>query len=202
MLKKYLVTLTEQERELLRALVSRGKSAARKLNHARVLLLADASQRPARTDEEIVEALGLGVRTVERVRQRFVQEGFEAGLNPRPRPRRARKLEEQIEADVIALAAGRSVPAAHEFCSARAAGGEESLDPVRRVDLDVVVEEDQRTRAGEAAEALHHVRMAEVRVLDVVHHDELRAREVGCAHRVEAVASHLAPVIRSGDDEK
>ena len=104
MFKKYVVTLREDEREQLRALVSSGKSAARKLNHARILLLADASQGPARTDQEIVEALGLGVRTVERVRQRFVEEGFEAALNPTARPRRASKLEGQVEADVIALA--------------------------------------------------------------------------------------------------
>ncbi len=104
MFKKYVVTLREDEREQLRALVSTGKSAARKLNHARILLLADASQEPARTDQEIVEALGLGVRTVERVRQRFVEEGFEAALNPTARPRRASKLEGQVEADVIALA--------------------------------------------------------------------------------------------------
>ena len=60
MFKKYVVTLREDEREQLRALVSGGKSAARKLNHARILLLTDASQGPARTDQEIVEALGLG----------------------------------------------------------------------------------------------------------------------------------------------
>ena len=56
------------------------------------------------TDEEVVKALGLGVRTVERVRQRFVEEGFEASLNPKPQPRRARKLEGQVEGDLIALA--------------------------------------------------------------------------------------------------
>ena len=104
MFKKYVVTLRADEREQLRALVSSGKSAARKLNHARVLLLADASQGPARTDQEIVEALGLGARTVERVRQRFVEEGFEAALDPRPRPRRPSKLEGHVEAHVIALA--------------------------------------------------------------------------------------------------
>jgi len=104
MFKKYVVTLREDEREPLRALVSGGKSAARKLNHARILLLADASQGRARTDQEIVEALGLGGRTVERVRQRFEDEGFEAALNPKPRPRRVSKLEGPVEAHVIALA--------------------------------------------------------------------------------------------------
>jgi transposase len=104
MSKKYVVTLTQEEREQLRALVSSGKSAARKLNHARVLLLADRDGGLGHTDEEVVKALGLGVRTVERVRQRFVEEGFEASLNPKPQPRRARKLEGQVEGDLIALA--------------------------------------------------------------------------------------------------
>ena len=104
MLKTYAVTLREDEREQLRALVSTGQSAARKLNHARILRLADASEGSGRTDQEIVEALGLGVRTVERVRQRFVEEGLEAALNPNPRPRRASKLEGPVEAHVIALA--------------------------------------------------------------------------------------------------
>lgn len=104
MSKKYVVTLTQEEREQLRALVSTGKSAARKLNHARVLLLADRDGGLGHTDEEIVKALGLGVRTVERVRQRFVEEGFEAALNPKPQPRRARKLEGRVEGDLIALA--------------------------------------------------------------------------------------------------
>jgi transposase len=102
--KKYVVTLNQEEREQLQALVSSGKSAARKLNHARILLLADAGEGPARTDQQIVEALGVGVRTVERVRQRFVEEGFEAAVNPRPRPRLAGKLEGELEAQLIALA--------------------------------------------------------------------------------------------------
>jgi hypothetical protein len=77
--KKYVVTLTEEERGGLQKLVSMGKSAARRLNHARILLLADASPRGLRrSDEEIVEALHCGVRTVERVRERFVEEGFDA----------------------------------------------------------------------------------------------------------------------------
>jgi transposase len=103
--KRYKVTLTEEERAQLQKLVSMGKSAARKLNHARILLLADASPRGLkRTDQEILESLGIGVRTVERVRQRFVEEGFDAALDPKPRPKLARKLSGQIEADLVALA--------------------------------------------------------------------------------------------------
>jgi len=103
--KKYVVTLTEEERAELQKLVSVGKAAARRLSHGRILLLADASPRGLRrTDEEIVKALNVGMRTVERVRQRFVEEGFEAALDPKPRPRIAHKLNEKLKGDVVALA--------------------------------------------------------------------------------------------------
>lgn len=103
--KKYVITLTEEERADLQKLVSVGKAAARRLNHARILLLADAgAQGLRRTDEQIVEALNVGTRTVERVRQRFVEEGFEAALDPKPHPRVAYKLTEKLKGDVVALA--------------------------------------------------------------------------------------------------
>lgn len=103
--KKYRVTLTEEERAELRKLVSVGKAAARRLNHARILLMADATaQGLRRTDEQIVEALNIGTRTVERVRRRFVEEGFEAALDPKPRPRITRKLKEELKGDIVALA--------------------------------------------------------------------------------------------------
>jgi transposase len=105
MAKKYVVTLTEEERVQLQKLVSVGKSAARRLNHARILLLADASaQGIKRTDEEIVKVLHGGVRTVERVRQRFVEEGFDAALDPKPRPRLIHKLHGQVQSEIVALA--------------------------------------------------------------------------------------------------
>jgi len=103
--KKYRVTLTGEERAELRKVVSIGKTAARRLNHARVLLLADASAEGLRrTDEQIVETLSVGIRTVERVRQRFVEEGFEAALEPKPRPRIPHKLKEMLKGDLVALA--------------------------------------------------------------------------------------------------
>jgi transposase len=103
--KKYIVTLNEEERVELQRLVSAGKSAARRLTHAHILLLADASpQGLQRTDEVIVEALRVGVRTVERVRQRFVEEGFDAALDPKPHPRLPHRLREKAKADVVTLA--------------------------------------------------------------------------------------------------
>ena len=88
---KYRVTLTPQERAALAQLVSKGKGAARRLTHARILLLADTAAAP-HTDEAIVEALGVGLCTVGRVRRRLVTEGFLAALDPRPQPRRPDKI--------------------------------------------------------------------------------------------------------------
>ena len=101
----YKVTLTDEERDLLRMMLSSGKAAARKLNHARLLLHADeAADGLRRTDQAIADTLGIGVRTVERVRQRFVEEGLESALVPRPRPRGAYKVDQCLEAQVLAIA--------------------------------------------------------------------------------------------------
>ena len=104
--KKYRVTLTAQERSELEALISKGRAAARKLAHARILLQVDeAAGAPARTDEEVASALDTSTRTVERVRRRFVEEGIESALMPRPTKRvYARVLDGAQEAHLIALA--------------------------------------------------------------------------------------------------
>jgi Homeodomain-like domain len=95
---KYRVTLTAEERGGLEQLVSTGKAAARKLIHARILLLADTSPGPSRTDDDIVAAVGIGPRTIARVRQRFVTAGFAAALDHRPQPPRPDKI--KIKGDV------------------------------------------------------------------------------------------------------
>jgi transposase len=105
--RTYKVTLAEDERQQLRRMLASGKAAARKLNHARILLYADESAEGLRrTDSEIAAALGAGLRTVARVRQRFVEEGFTQALQPRPRPRGAYKVDERAAARIIALAKG------------------------------------------------------------------------------------------------
>jgi hypothetical protein len=88
MAKKYRVTLTAQERGALEAMIGKGKAYARKLAHARVLLQTDeADGLPARADHDVAAALNLSTRTVERVRQRFVAEGLDAALRPKPTKR-------------------------------------------------------------------------------------------------------------------
>jgi transposase len=89
---KYRVTLENDERATLERLVAAGKGAARRLTHARILLLADAACGQEWADADIVDALGVSVRTVERVRQRLVTEGFEVALRPRPQPPRPAKI--------------------------------------------------------------------------------------------------------------
>jgi transposase len=105
-MKKYIVKLAKEERADLSKLIAQGKASARKLTHARILLKADSSQDgPGWTDEAISEALEVGTATVERVRQRLVEEGMAAALNRhRPHTPRLRKLDGEQEAHLIALA--------------------------------------------------------------------------------------------------
>ena len=89
MTKKYRVTLSTAERDELTALIRKGKAAARKLAHARVLLPVDESTAQASgTDEQVAQALNLSTRTVERVRERFVEQGLAAALLLQPSTRR------------------------------------------------------------------------------------------------------------------
>jgi transposase len=106
--KRYRVTLTEEERPELRAMVKAGKAAARKLLRARVLLLADQAEGgPAKSDPEIIDALGCGRATVERIRKQFVEEGLEETLQPKPSMRvYERRLDGKAEAHLVAIACG------------------------------------------------------------------------------------------------
>jgi len=110
MKKKYIVTLTGAERRMLQAMLSRGKAAARKLMHARILLKADASpDGPNWDDGAIADGLEVGRATVERVRKAFVEEGFEASLDRRkPQRQYLRTLDGDGEAHLIALACSQA----------------------------------------------------------------------------------------------
>ena len=115
MAKKYRVTLTGAERAELAALLARGKADVRKLKHAQVLLRADegeaadgAGNGPGWCDTRIAEAVGVGLATVQRVRQRFVGDGFAAALSTYRTGGRVyeRKLDGAQEAHLVALACG------------------------------------------------------------------------------------------------
>jgi transposase len=106
LVKKYNVTLTQEERERLENIILSGKSAARKITRARILLKADSGKcGPGYKDEDIKEALDVGINTVANIRQRFVQEGLEEALVNRPSSRvYKRKLDGDAEARLATLA--------------------------------------------------------------------------------------------------
>lgn len=105
MAKTYIVRLTNEERERLGALISKGKAAAYKIKHANILLKADADG-PSWKDARIAEAFGCCVRTVEHVRRRCVTQGLQRALGRKKqaRPSRQRKLDGEGEARLIAVA--------------------------------------------------------------------------------------------------
>jgi transposase len=118
--QKYVVILTEAERDQLKQLMAAGTAPARKLAHARVLLKADKGPGgPGWVDAAIAEAVDLSQPTIARIRQHFVEAGLEAALNRRaPRRVYARKLDGEQEARLIALAC-REPPAGQARWSLR-----------------------------------------------------------------------------------
>ena len=108
MAKKYIVGLTEDERSYLESLIHTGKVAAHKRLHAEILLKADISEWGEKwLDSQISEAFGVSTRTIERVRERLVQQGLESALN-RAEPSRvkSRTIDGENEAHLIALSCG------------------------------------------------------------------------------------------------
>lgn len=105
---KYVVRLTEEERAELLSLVNRGKVAAAKRRRAQILLKSDSGpEGSGATDKEVAEALDVGLMTVHRTRQAYVEEGFEAALVRKTRTRhRQRKLDGEQEARLVAMACG------------------------------------------------------------------------------------------------
>ncbi len=98
--KIYIVDLAKEERTHLLDYIKSGKHSARKLNRARILLLADEGK----ADGEVAEALHTGTATVQRTRQRFVEGNLEGALNERRRPGGQKKLDEKGEAILETLA--------------------------------------------------------------------------------------------------
>src|SRR5512145_3238875 len=111
MLKKYIVRLTDEEREALQQVVGKFKGSSQKVRRAQVLLKADADG-PGWTDARIAEAFGCRTKTVENIRERFVTEGFQITLDSQPRlkPPCPKLLDGEQEAKVIALRLGPPPP--------------------------------------------------------------------------------------------
>jgi hypothetical protein len=105
--KKYIVKLSEAERERLNALIQKGKSPARQVLKARILLKADASEAgEAWSDGRIAEALDTSIDTIARTRQHLVEGGIDAALTHKHSPSSARPriFDGAAEAKLIALA--------------------------------------------------------------------------------------------------
>lgn len=104
MAKRYIVKLTEEERQELQKLVSTGKAAAYKIKHANILLNIDANG-PGWTDSEAAAAFSCHTNTVVSIRKRFVEEGLEAALTRKKRANPSRKpvCDGESEAKIIAL---------------------------------------------------------------------------------------------------
>ena len=116
---KYKVKLAESERSRLNEVSHRGKPSVRSVKRALALLKADEGLR----DREIAGALLVNAATVARVRKRFIEEGLEAAINDKPRPRRERKLDGKQEARLVAIACS-SPPEGHVKLDAPSAGGQ------------------------------------------------------------------------------
>ena len=107
MKKKYIVELTDEERSSLREVVKKLKGTSQKVKRANILLKADACG-PGWTDARIAEAFDCRTKTVENVRQRLVESGFDAALHGKKRdlPPTAKLLDGEQEARIIALRLG------------------------------------------------------------------------------------------------
>lgn len=118
--KKYIVTLTTEERDELQELTGAGELSVRKMKRALILLRADDGWK----DEEIVAALSTSRPTVERIRKRYVEGGLDKGLNEDPRPGARKKLDGRAEAHLIALACSEEGPDDSDHWSLRAIADE------------------------------------------------------------------------------
>lgn len=116
--KKYLINLSEEERQALIDLTRKGELKARKFKRAMILLKANDGL----SDPQIMAALNVSRPCVERLRKRFVEGGLERGLNEDPRPGQKRKLDGRAEAQLVATACS-SAPEGHEHWTMRLLAG-------------------------------------------------------------------------------
>ncbi len=104
--KRYVVKLSEDERDALEQICKKGRVAAQRRRHAGILLLADEGEHgPSMTDVEVAERIEVTTRCVAKVRERCVDEGLEVALQRKKRSReRTAKLDGDAEARLVSLA--------------------------------------------------------------------------------------------------
>jgi len=117
--RKYIVTLTNEEREYLEKLIQKGKVSGYKMRHAGILLkLDETSENQDWTGKAIAKAHNTNENSVTHIAKRFVEEGLESALMPKPHENRSRKIDGDVEANVIALACSKP-PEGYERWSIR-----------------------------------------------------------------------------------
>lgn len=109
---KYKVTLSEEEREELMAIINKGYHTSQKFRNAYILLNCDEGKYSEKvTNEQISKVLKVGMRTIDRVKKRFIEEGFESVLERKPPEREyERKADGEVEAHLITLCCSEPPP--------------------------------------------------------------------------------------------
>ena len=119
MAKLYRITLEKEEQEKLEQIILTRSSRAPQVKRSYILLAADENGAKRWTDEQIRNAYGAGIRTIERLRQRFVEDGLEIALNGKPRQiEKERIFDGRVESHLIALRCSE-VPEGHSQWSLR-----------------------------------------------------------------------------------
>jgi hypothetical protein len=140
MTKKYVVRLSDEERGLLEDLVSKGQAAAQKIKHANVLLKVDA-EGANWSDAQAAEAFGCAPRTVFSIRERFVEQGFEAALSrkQRERPSCEPLLDGEKQARLVQIACSEPPPGYARWTLNLLAGKLVELDVVESISAPTVM---------------------------------------------------------------
>lgn len=108
-MEKYIVNLFQEERDYLLSITTKGKTSARKIVHAQVLLHADEASGIDRDNSEIAEVLNVSTKTVSRIRKCFIEQGLEAALNRKSHNKfKPRRLNGEQEAHLIAIACSKA----------------------------------------------------------------------------------------------
>ncbi len=107
---KYKVTLTEKERDELLSITKGGTHTSKKVIHSLILLNCDEGAFADKVNnEEVAKVLKIGMRTIDRVKKKFVEEGFEAALENSPTTRvYEKKADGDVEAHLVALACSKA----------------------------------------------------------------------------------------------
>lgn len=116
--KKYIINLTNEERETLLQMTRKGVSKARRMKRAMILLKASEGL----SDPQIMAVLNVSRPCVERIRKRFFEDGLERALNEDPRPGQKRKIDGRGEAQLVATACSKA-PEGHEHWTLRMLAG-------------------------------------------------------------------------------